>query len=253
MNAPGAVVDLQRTFVVPPELLRSPPRDVMLTAGGRALSVVSLVLFAAALIVGIGIYREASRQAELQRTFDRDSASVVAAVTRLWRRSDDRWVAYRFDVEGREYVGQQKIRSSWWRTLQSGSSIGIRYLPGDPSHNVVAGAERGALPMFLAFLLPAAMCTIAVLCQVLLNSQRRLLMEGRPAPALVTAVVTHNTSHGGSHRSIKYTFPLLSGAIATGKSEAPRKTPAVGSVLCVVYDADRPNRSRPYPFPLVKV
>lgn len=253
MDARDATVDLQRTFVPPPELLRSRPRDVRLTAGGRALSIVSWLLFAVALTVGVGIYRESSRQAEQQRTFDRESASAVAEVTRLWRTSDDRWVAYRFGVEGREYSGKRKIRSSWWRTLQNGSSIDVRYLPGDPSQNVVAGAERGTLPMFLAFLLPAAIGAVGVLCQVLLNSQRRLLMEGRPAPALVTAVVTHKTSHGGSHRSITYTFPVLSGATAAGKSESPRKPPAVGSVICVVYDTERPTRSRIYPFPLVKV
>jgi hypothetical protein len=77
-------------------------------------------------------------------------------------------------------------------------------------------------------------------------------MDGRAAAAVVTAIVNHATSHGGNQRSIKYTFPLLSGAIAKGKSDAPRKPPAIGSVICIVYDPDRPQRSRSYPFPFVR-
>ncbi len=256
MEAEAPVRDLSRTFVTPPELLRSRPRDVRLTVGGRALYVAALVLFAAALAVGISFHLKASRDAEHWATFDRESVSASAEITRLWRGSGDpkpAWVAYRFKAAGSDYAGQSKIRVSRWRALERGSAIEIRYLPTDPQQSVIVGGDRSLLPAWLAFVLAAAIGSGGVLFLVLLNGQRRLLMEGRPAPALVTAVVTNKTSHGGSHRSIKYTFPLLSGAIATGKSEAPRKAPAVGGVICVVYDADRPSRSRPYPFPLVRL
>jgi hypothetical protein len=86
---------------------------------------------------------------------------------------------------------------------------------------------------------------------LLLNAQRRLLAEGRPAPALVTKLARHQTSHGVSHQSIRYAFPLLSGSMAIGRSDA-RKGQAVGSVICIVYDPDRPRRSLAYPFPLVR-
>jgi hypothetical protein len=249
------IENLRRAFVPPHELSGSLPRDVQLTAGGRALYAVAMTLFVVALAVGIGLHRAAIRQAENQQTFARDSVSANAQVTRLWRGSDDSkqpWVAYRFEASGRPYIGRAKVRLSRWRTLQTGSPLDVRYLPADPSQNVVIGAEPGVLPAWLPFLLAAAAGTGGVLCLVGLNRQRALLTDGRPAPALVTAVVKHQTSHGASRRSIRYTFPLLSGAIATGKSEAPRKAPAVGSVICVVYDPDRPRRSQPYPFALVR-
>jgi hypothetical protein len=256
MDDRARITDMRRTFAAPPELLRSRPRDVSLTAGGKALYGVSILLFAAAFIAGLAVHSVATRQAEHWRAFDRDGASVSGEVVRLWRGSGDPkpyWVAYGFDVSGLRYQGQSRLRSAAWRSLETGSEIAVLYLPEDPNQNMAASAERRQLPAWLAFLLAAALGGGGVLCLVVLNDQRRLLMEGRAAPALVTAVVTHKTSHGGSHRQLKYTFPLLSGAIATGKSEAPRKPPGAGTVICIVYDPDRPARSRPYPFPLIRV
>jgi hypothetical protein len=69
---------------------------------------------------------------------------------------------------------------------------------------------------------------------------------------MVTTVLNHPTTHGGSHRTISYAFPLLSGAMATGKSDSTRKAPETGAVLCIVYDPDRPRRSQPYPIPFVR-
>ena len=256
MDDRARMADLQRTFAVPPELLRSRPRDVTLTVGGKALVGLAIVLLAAALVAGVTLQSVAARQAESWRAFDRHGASVGGEVVRLWRGSGDSkpyWVAYEFDLGGLRYEGRSRLRSAVWRALETGSVIAVRYLPEDPVQNMAASAERRQVPPWLAFLLAALLAGGGVLCLVLLNDQRRLLMEGRAAPALVTAVVTHKTSHGGSHRKLKYTFPLLSGAIAHGQSESPRKPPGVGSAICIVYDPDRPGRSRPYPFPLARV
>jgi hypothetical protein len=250
------ILDLQRTFVTPPGLRRSRPRDVVLTAGGRALYAAGFILLAAAIVAGVALYLAAQRQSAERQAFDRDSVTTSAFVTRLWRGSGDpkpAMVAYRFEAAGAVYEGQSKIRLSAWRALEHGGAIEVRYLPDHPGRSLVAGAERGGLPPWIAFLVAAGLAAGGALCLAGLNGQRRLLMDGRAAPALVTAIVKHSSSHGGSHRSIKYTFPLMSGSIATGKSEAPRKPPAVGSVICIVYDPDRPGRSRPYPFPLVRL
>jgi hypothetical protein len=40
--------------------------------------------------------------------------------------------------------------------------------------------------------------------------------------------------------------------VASGKSGTSSKPPAVGTVICVVYDPDRPSRNRVYPLALVK-
>jgi hypothetical protein len=250
------IVDLQRIFVTPPELLGSRPRDITLSAGGRALYVLAIALLGAALIAGVAFYLQASQQAQRWRIFDRDSVAGEATVTRLWRGSGDPkpyLVAYSFEASGRTYGGQSRVPSSVWRTLETGSSTAVRYLPDDPAQNAIVGTQRRQLPIWVAFVLAAVLGACGALCFVVLNSQRRLLMDGRAAPALVTAIVRHHTTHGGTYRSIKYRFPLLSGGVASGKSESSRKPPPVGTVMCIVYDPDRPTRSRPYPFPLVRV
>jgi hypothetical protein len=49
-----------------------------------------------------------------------------------------------------------------------------------------------------------------------------------------------------------YDFALLNGAVASGRSQTSSKPPAIGSVICVVYDPDRPSRNLAYPFQLVR-
>lgn len=256
MDNPRPIIDLRRTFAMPHELTRSRPRDVRLTAGGKALYVTALVLVAAAFVGGGGVFLEASRQAGRWAAFDRDSVEVRGAVTRLWRGDGDEkpaWVAYRFEASGFEHHGESRVRTSYWRTLEAGATVEVRYLPDDPLQSVVVGAPRKVLPVWVAFLLALALGGGGAACFAGLNRERRLLMEGRAAPALVTSVVKHKTQHGGSYQSIEYTFRLLSGAIAKGKSGASSKPPIAGGVICVVYDPDRPARSRPYPFSLVRL
>jgi hypothetical protein len=81
-----------------------------------------------------------------------------------------------------------------------------------------------------------------------LRSQQRLLRDGRAAPAVVTRHHKYNTGHG-TRRSMTYEFAIVGGGVATGKASTSRKPPAIGSIITVVYDPDRPRRSRPYPFP----
>lgn len=254
MDPQEQVERLRRTFVPPLGLDGSRPREVILTVAGKALYLVAIALFVAALGVGIALERMVTRQSEDRQAFAQNGVNVSGEVTRLWRDSGDSkqpWASYRFEAAGQPYEGRSRIRRSMWQNLRVGSTLGVRYLPHDPRRNVVAGSEPGGIPSWVPLVAGAAFAIGGVACLLLLNSQRRLLMEGRPAPAVVTAQVKHQSSHG-AHRSIKYTFPLLSGAVATGTSDTGRKSPAVGSVICVVYDPDRPRTSLPYPFALVR-
>ena len=245
---------LQRTFVPPRELTGSLPRDVALTAAGRALQIAATVLFGIALTVGLLLSAEMKRQGADRQAFETRGTTATASVTRLWRNSNDDkqpQVAYRYEIDGREYQGQAKMRLGAWRQLREGSPLDIRYLPDDPTRSRLANVEPHSMPFWVPVTVGLAIATAPILLLVALNGQRRLLMEGRPAPALVTKLAKHHSSHGGSHRSIRYAFPLLSGSMATGRSDS-HKGADVGSVICIVYDPDRPRRSRPYPFELVR-
>lgn len=248
------VEELGRTFVPPRELTGSLPRDVTFTAGGRALQIVAMVLFGLSLTAGLLLNRAMNRQVAERHAFEATGTTTRASVARLWRSSNDDkqpWVAYRYDVGAREYQGEAKIGLNAWRQLHEGAPIDIRYIPADPTRSRLAGVEPRSMPFWVPITVALAIGTAPILLLVGLNRQKRLLTDGRAAPALVTKLRKHHSSHGGSHRSIRYAFPLLSGSMATGRSDS-HKGADVGSVICVVYDPDRPRRSRPYPFDLVR-
>jgi hypothetical protein len=214
-----------------------------------------VILFAAAVAVGIAMHRAAVRQAADQRTFAGDAIDTNGDVVRLWRNSDknrEPWVSYRYAVEGRVYEGRTRIGSSTWKALQVGSTLPVRYLRSDPGRSLADGVQSDAMPLWLPFVVAGALAIMGGLCLTLIGVQRRLLMEGRAAPAIVTGHKKVHTSHGGTHRSMTYAFPLLSGATAVGKSGTSSKPPAIGSVICVLYDPERPRRSMPYPLQLVR-
>jgi hypothetical protein len=255
MESQAPLADLQRTFVPPRELSSSPPRNVCLTVGGKFQSALAVIFLVAAVGVGIGVYREAARQAELRRALAEEGRDAGATVTRLWRSSGDSkqpWVAYRFEAAGLAQDGQSKLALSSWQALQAGSILPIRYVPAHPTWSVPAGTAPRAISRWLSLAAAAPLAFAGLLLFFVLNIQRGLLMEGRAAPAMVTKHIRLHTTHGGSHNSMTYTFPLLSGAAANGKSSTSSKPPAVGSVICILYDPDRPSRSMPYPMPLVR-
>ena len=242
----------RRTFSLPPELTRSAPRDVALTTGGRALIVVAWLLAAGALAAGIALHLEAQRQSDAAVDFDRRAVPATAVVDRLWRKSGDdqpAFAAFHFDAGGVRIEGQSRMQLSAWRGLRPGSTVAVRYLPDNPRGFVLAGARRNRLPFAVAYIVSSALAALALLCAAAVHRQRRLLSEGRSAPAVVTAVRKHQGSHG-SHREIVYEFPVLAGTMATGKAAAS-KTSEVGNRISVVYDPERPKRNRPYPFSLV--
>lgn len=111
-----------------------------------------------------------------------------------------------------------------------------------------------ALPRVLPFWLPYLICGvqvgIAMLFAAILRADLRLLAEGRIAEGTVRDVKVSRSQYG-TQSSVRYDFVLLSGAQMTGKTDASRTPPAIGSSLVVIYDPERPKRNKPYPFKLV--
>jgi hypothetical protein len=247
------MTELPHALTVPPALETSRPRDVALTTGGRTLVVLAVLLFMAASGVGVGMYNVARRQADDRRAIVEEGVTTTGVVTRLRSDGDDRRrVGYEFAVNGRVVRGERQVSAERRKTLQVGSPIDVQYLPSDPTVNNLGGRPRSGIPIALPFVLAPAIAALGVVCLVQVHRQRRLLSEGRVASAMVTGHAKHNSSHGGTHRAITFTFPLLSGATASGKSGASSKPPALGSVITVVYDPDQPGRNAVYPFSLVK-
>lgn len=246
------LLDLQRTFVVPTALGQSRPRTVRLTNTGRALTALAILLFAGAVAAGLALSRESRRRADVSRAFAESSLAAAGEVTRLWSNGDDRRrVEYRFVVDGRPYSGRARVSSERRRQLSVGDAIAVRYVSSDPRQNDLGGARGSGIPAAVPIAVAAGLALAGGLVLLPVRRQRRLLEEGRAAPAVVTAHTVHSGSHGDKHRSIAYEFPLLSGAVRKGTSATSDKPPAIGSVVCVVYDPELPKRNAVYPLSLV--
>lgn len=253
MDTANRLTDIQRTFVPPARLGESRPRYVRMTRAGRALFMFAMLLFIGAIVAMIVISREAQRQAARRTALVERGVMTTGEVTRLWESGDNRRkVVYRFQAEGRTITGDVKVSAERRRVLEVGTPIPIRYLPGDPRAHDLGGPPRSGLPRVLGPIVAFIIGICGALCLLSIGGQRHLLEEGRVTPAIVTGHTEHSSSHGGKHRSMTYEFQLLSGAIATGKSGTSKKPPAVGSVITVIYDPERPRRSCVYPPSLVE-
>jgi hypothetical protein len=236
-----------------PPLTSTRPRDVQLTGGGRTLVVFAVLLFAAAIGAGVGLYGQARRQALERRAFVDEATMTTGVVTRLWPRGEHRRrVGYEFTVNGRVIGGARDVSTERRRALQVGAPIDVWYVPSRPTVNELGDRPRSGMPMAVPFVVSFVLAALGGLCLFLIHRQRRLLAEGRVASGVVTGHEKHHSSHGGTHRSVTYQFPLLSGAVASGKAGASSKPPTLGSAITIVYDPDEPRRNAVYPFSLVK-
>lgn len=253
MKAVAAPSDLLRGFSPPPELVRSAPRDVRLTSGGMTLTVIAWLLAIAAVPVATLLYREAQRQAAAATALDR-GLTAPAVVDRLWQKKSDGkpvYAAIHFDAGGTRIEGERRMNTQAWKQLQVGSTVTVRYLPDNPRTWTMPGARGNTpLPSGVSFLIAGLMGGLALLLSAVVRWQRSLLTDGRVAPAVVTSFRSHKSSHGAHHRVIRYEFPLLGGGIEKGKASVSTSA-AVGDRICVIYDPERPKRSRPYPLSLV--
>lgn len=248
----AALSDLQASFAPPARVRYSRPRDVQLTAAGRALVVLAVLLMAAAVAAGLLMQREAARQAANRRALVETGVMTSGQVTRLWTSGDDRRrVAYGFVVDGRAYAGRAQVSAERRRTLQVGSPLAIRYVPDHPALHDLGGTPREGMPWFLPAVVAGALAAWGALCLMAVGRQRRLLADGRLAPGIVTGHKEKKTQHG-THRSLTYDFMLPSGRVQSGKSATSKTPPAIGTALCIVYDPDHPRRYRIYPFTLVQ-
>ena len=247
------MVEVPHSAVVPAQLTGSRPRDVVLTSGGRVLAVFAVLLLVTAIGAGLGMYGIARRQAVERQAIVEQGVMTNGSVARLWTDDDNRRkVRYEFAVNGRVIFGEQSVSSERRRMLKVGSRLDVRYLPSNPEVNDLGGIPRSGMPMALPFVVAPAIAALGVFCLSRIHRQRRLLAEGRAAPAIVTGHAKHHSSHGGTDRTVTFSFPLLSGATASGTSGASRTPPALGSAITVVYDPDDPARNAVYPFSLVK-
>lgn len=240
--------------LLPAELRRMVPRPVRLTAAGKAVAVLALLLAAGAVAAGIGLYlaaeRDRSRLEEIRREAVTAEAEIIA-ITRRRGRQDQVTVIYQYAAGGRTYRGGARLRRREAARLRVGERLAIGYLPSAPERSWRLGREPAGVPLWTAPAVPAGLGLSAAALLLVLRGRRRLLAEGRAAPARVI----RTEKLGGKQRlhRVHYEFTLPSGARRSGRFDVSGAPPEPGAWLVILYDPDEPRRQGRYPFSLVRV
>lgn len=242
--------ELRHTWEAPPELDRSRPRELRLKPAGRAIIGLVILMIAGSIAAGVLMSVKARSDHEQRRQLITSGRDTNGTVVRRWTtRGDNRkyLVGFEYNVDSRNYEGRIQVGRGTWGRMEEGASLPVRYLPADPALHLVPGWESKPMPLWLPYVVAAAIGLGAWLATRPIASQRRLLGEGRPAPAIITR--HEKTQHGVVAH---FAFPQLSGAVTEGKLGPQKKPPQVGSVVCVLYEPDRVAHHSAYPLSLVR-
>jgi hypothetical protein len=241
---------LRRDWTAPPELAGS-MREVRLSRAGTAMIVLARLLALGGVAGGIGLSNLAASQDRRRRTLEADGVRVQAVITRHWRTADRDsrpMLAYQFPLEGRIYTGQAGAPDAAWLRFRQGDPIDVLVLRSDPALNHPAEWRQSTIPRWLGLPVGAGLLALALVLQSQVRRQTALLVEGRPAPAVVTR---HTRAKDG--KRWHYEFPVPGGSKAKGSCAPVRDPPPVGATVCILYDPDHPKRNAAYPLPLVRL
>jgi len=240
---------------VPPELLRSAPRQVRPSAAGVIVLGVAIGLAIAAVPVGLALNSRARSSERVAALAVIDSVTSTAEVVGVRRRGggNDRRsvVSYRYVVDGREYANATTMRRQDRDHYHIGSLVVIRYLASRPESSWMEGYPPGRRPEWPAVAVPAALMIAALVLVKVFLAQVHLLEYGRPALGVVTKIEKKRSDKGPFWR-VHYEWTLLNGARRAGHyNDRRRQSPAVGSSIPIVYDRDDALRHSKYPLGLV--
>jgi hypothetical protein len=242
-----------RAAVPPPMLPPERPRSVRLTATGRFVAVIGVLLPVASLITGFWLWGVAAESQKTRRRLSTEGISAQAVIYSLWRTSGDNrkyYANYRYTAAGASHAGRASFSRSTWSKLREGDTLTVRYLPEAPHRAWARGAEPN-VPIWAGPLTALALGLLAVVPWHAIRGQWTLLSEGRAARAQVKLSRKVRHKHGTRYE-VFYEFQSLEGGVRTGTYNTQRTIPEPGATIQVVYDPDNVKRSRPYPFELVR-
>jgi hypothetical protein len=248
--------ELLREWKPPSGLNRARPREVRLSGAGIAIALIAVMLMAGGLVGAVfanRTRRSLTAEAESLRERGVETEAVITRLSRTGGKSESHRVSYEFTAGGETYQRTRSVPARAWRTYHVGDRLAVRYLAADPSINYPAGYEERPLPRWFPFFIVGAAILPASLLPLQILRQRRLLTDGRPAPAVITGFRRVHHTHGGYQRFVSYEFPLVGGGTAKGRGPASRNTPGEGGTICILYDPDNPKRNVPYPLQFVKL
>ena len=235
---------------VPPELRRCRPREIRLTPGGRIVATLSVAFLAAAFAGGFLLCGLSEAGRFRRERIEKEGVTTRGEVVRLTRTRGDNpryTVFYQYSAGGANYTSRGRVSRRLWNTLQAGTAVDIRYLPGAGEQSWIRGYEPQGIPPWVAPLVFLGLLAAAWGLRFTLGRQSRLLSEGRA----IIGRVTH--SKRGEHgQVVYYEFRLMSGATRTGHFGPVRQPPLPGAPVCVLYDTEDPAFNAAYPLSLVR-
>jgi len=251
MDSRRKFVGLDNNWSPPPGLDRLRPREVRLSAAGKALIGLAVLLAAGGLALGLYLTGTALRQ-QREAEMLKAAPEATARITRLWRSGDGNRryrTSYEFSVDSRTYHRSNVVvPARVWRGLRVGSDLPIRYVPSDPAVNRPRDWEPRLMPLWAPPIIAVALMAAGIVPLVKIRTQRYLLAEGRPAPGVITR--HKKTQHGVVWY---FEFRTLDGATRTGQSGPTKRPPKVGETMVVLYDGELPEKCAPYPLSLVRL
>lgn len=245
-----------REPALPPELLRSIPRNVGLTRVGFVAVLLAAVLVAGGIAGGALLYGRAVQDAADARSLPAESLTGSASVTRVGvQRGEnrERTVDYRYRPGDREYSGRVKLRrrEPLASRVAVGDVIAVHYLRTRPDRNWIEGHEPRPLPLWIGPLVAIGAALIGILAALSIRRQFWLLEQGHVALARVTGTSRMKQAYGRETR-VEYEWTLPGGATRRGRSES-HKPPAPGALVPLLYDPERTGRRALYPLCMVRV
>ena len=244
------------TWEAPIELQRSTPREVTLTAAGKAALMAMFVLILGAVVGSALLAAKAKADAERWTAWQAESVSTQGVVTGSRKRGsgDDTkyWVDYTYRAGESTQAASAKIGSREWRRIEIGSTIAVEYRRSNPAQSWIPGHEPRGMPPFVPVLVGLSLLLPSPIAGYLIHRQKRLLEEGRAARATVVKTKKIHHQHGVTYR-VAYEFETLSGGLMTGKMDVQGNAPAEGSDITILYHPDEPTWNARYPLSLVKV
>ncbi len=249
MERSEQLAELLRNWKPPAELSGSLPRPVRLSSRGTVLAIAMAINLAIGGFAAVFVTMQSARETRVQEQLQREGVPIDAVITRLWVSSDKSHthkVSYQFPYQGLFYPGESSAPRDVWRELRAGTRLPVRFLPSSPAVSQPTPWKNPPTPVWLAPFVGLFLAAVAALIGVPLVKQRRLLAEGRTAPAIVTGY-----RKGKSCRLLDGEFALPGGAVIPIRGGQVRTYPEIGSTICVLYDREDPRRNAPYPLPFV--
>jgi hypothetical protein len=240
-------------WAAPPELTGATPRKVKYTQRGK----VNLGVFGFALVFGFLIVAGLFGSYIGDQQLKTDAKETVGSVTKKWTQSGRsttvyHYVAYSFTVEGQTFRGESNLPNSKWQPLSVGASLGVRYVPSNPSNNAADNAyESPSMPYWVPLAALPVWVWFVYLSVYQVRREKWLLQYGQTTAAVITS-----DNRGKSIPKYgwvtRYEFQLPEGSMRKGSVQRDG-TWMRGQTVCILFNPKRPRISGIYPLQMCEI